>query len=217
MKINAMIDHTLLKPASTAVQIEQLCQQAVEYQFASVCVNSCWVSLCARLLKDSPVAVCTVIGFPLGAMSTAAKVFEARQALADGADEFDMVINIGQLKDGNLDYVVSEISQITAAVKGHIVKVIIETYLLTDAEKVTACQCAVSGGAAFVKTCSGFSGGQAEVSDIALMKKTVGTAALVKASGGIHDYQKAVSMIQAGASRIGTSASLAIIQTAPQD
>ena len=216
MKMNEMIDHTLLKPAATQEQIEKLCQQAAAYRFASVCVNSCWVGLCARLLKGTGVRVCTVIGFPLGAMSTAAKAAEARQAMQDGADEFDMVINIGRLKMGDIEYVTSDIAAVVQSVAGHVVKVIIETCLLTDPEKVAACQCAVKAGARFVKTSTGFSTGGADVRDVALMKKTVGEAAQVKASGGIHDYQTALAMVEAGASRIGTSAGIAIIESAPK-
>ncbi|MBR2792395.1 MAG: deoxyribose-phosphate aldolase, partial [Erysipelotrichaceae bacterium] len=157
MKLNKYIDHTLLKPEATRAQIEKLCAEAREYDFASVCVNSCNVALCKSLLKDTDVEVCTVIGFPLGTMSSVSKAYETKEALADGADEFDMVINIGALKDGNMDYVTDDIAAVVKAANGKTVKVIIETCLLTDEEKVSACKCAVAAGATFVKTSTGFS------------------------------------------------------------
>ena len=188
MKLNKYIDHTLLKPEATRSQIGRLCAEAREYDFASVCVNSCNVALCKSLLKGTDVEVCTVIGFPLGAMSTTAKAYETKEALADGADEFDMVINIGALKDGNTDYVTDDIHAVVKAANGKTVKVIIETCLLTDEEKVTACKCAVAAGEA-VK----------------------GTGLLVKAAGGIRTYEDAIKMIEAGASRLGCSAGISIM------
>lgn len=214
-KINKMIDHTLLKPQAICDQIVELCKQAKDNEFASVCVNSCWVKTCHEQLKGSGVKVCTVIGFPLGAASSAAKAAETHQALLDGADEFDMVINIGWLKAGSLNQVEADIASVVQAADGQTVKVIIETAMLTEQEKVTACKCAVAAKAAFVKTCTGFGGGGATVSDVKLMKETVGDKALVKASGGIHDYQQAKALIEAGASRLGTSSGLAIIASAP--
>ncbi|MBR3352824.1 MAG: deoxyribose-phosphate aldolase [Erysipelotrichaceae bacterium] len=215
MKLNKYIDHTLLKPEATRAQIEKLCAEAREYDFASVCVNSCNVALCKSLLKDTDVEVCTVIGFPLGAMSSVSKAYETKEALADGADEFDMVINIGALKDGNMDYVTDDIAAVVKAANGKTVKVIIETCLLTDEEKVSACKCAVAAGATFVKTSTGFSKAGANEHDVRLMAKTVkGTGLLVKAAGGIRSYEDAIKMIEAGASRLGCSAGIAIMEGA---
>jgi deoxyribose-phosphate aldolase len=209
------IDHTLLKSDATSAGVEKLCQEAVKYNFCSVCVNSSRVSLAAGLLKGSRVKVCSVIGFPLGAMSSEAKRFEAEKALSDGASEIDMVLNIGALKDGNTEYTENDIRMVRQACgKGVILKVIIETCLLTDDEKRTACRIAVRAGADFVKTSTGFSGGGATVEDVRLMKEEAGGKALVKASGGIRSYEDAVKMIEAGASRLGTSAGIAIIQGA---
>ena len=215
MKLNKYIDHTLLKPEATRAQIEKLCAEAREYDFASVCVNSCNVALCKSLLKDTDVEVCTVIGFPLGTMSSVSKAYETKEALADGADEFDMVINIGALKDGNMDYVTDDIAAVVKAANGKTVKVIIETCLLTDEEKVSACKCAVAAGATFVKTSTGFSKAGANEHDVRLMAKTVkGTGLLVKAAGGIRSYEDAIKMIEAGASRLGCSAGIAIMEGA---
>ena len=208
--IRTYIDHTLLKPDATPEQIHRLCTEADENGFASVCVNPAYVPLAAELLKDSAVNVCTVIGFPLGMNATAIKAAEALKAVQDGADELDMVIQIGQLKSGNLAYVEDDIRAVVEAGGGKLVKVIIETALLTDEEKVTACQLAQRAGADFVKTCTGFSGGAASVHDIALMRKTVGPDMGVKASGGVRDYASAVALIEAGATRIGTSSGVAI-------
>lgn len=208
--IRTYIDHTLLKPDSTPEQIRRLCTEADENGFASVCVNPAYVPLAAELLKDSAVNVCTVIGFPLGMNATAIKAAEALKAVQDGADELDMVIQVGQLKSGNLAYVEDDIRAVVEAGGGRLVKVIIETALLTDEEKVTACQLAQRAGADFVKTCTGFSGGAASVHDIALMRKTVGPDMGVKASGGVRDYASAVALIEAGATRIGTSSGVAI-------
>jgi deoxyribose-phosphate aldolase len=213
MKLNKYIDHTLLKPEATRAQIEKLCAEAREYDFASVCVNGCNVALCKSLLKDTDVEVCTVIGFPLGAMSSVSKAYETKEALADGADEFDMVINIGALKDGNMDYVTDDIAAVVKAANGKTVKVIIETCLLTDEEKVSACKCAVAAGATFVKTSTGFSKAGANEHDVRLMDEAVkGTGLLVKAAGGIRSYEDAMKMIEAGASRLGCSAGIAIME-----
>ena len=208
--IRTYIDHTLLKPDATPEQIRRLCTEADENGFASVCVNPAYVPLAAELLQNSAVNVCTVIGFPLGMNATAIKAAEALKAVQDGADELDMVIQIGQLKSGNLAYVEDDIRAVVEAGGGKLVKVIIETALLTDEEKVTACQLAQRAGADFVKTCTGFSGGAASVHDIALMRRTVGPDMGVKASGGVRDYASAVALIEAGATRIGTSSGVAI-------
>jgi len=208
-----MIDHTLLKPDATRDQIETLCQEALTYQFASVCVNPHWVPLAAQLLKGSPVKVCTVIGFPLGATSTAAKAFEAADAIAHGAAEVDMVINIGALKSGDLDAVQQDIAAVVEAARGKaLVKVILETGLLTRDEKITACRLAKAAGADFVKTSTGFGHGGATVEDVALMRQIVGPEMGVKASGGVRDAATARAMIEAGANRIGASAGVSIVR-----
>ena len=212
MSIAKYIDHTLLAADATESSIEKLCEEAKEYHFASVCVNSTWVKKAAELLKGSGVHVCTVVGFPLGAMSSTAKAEETRIAVSDGADEIDMVINIGYLKSGMTDEVLSDIKAVRAACEGKILKVIIETCLLTDDEKRTACSLAEKAGADFVKTSTGFSKGGATVHDVALMKEAVGGRLLVKASGGVRDYATAKAMIEAGASRIGASAGIAIVR-----
>lgn len=218
MKKNALakyIDHTLLKPDATEAQIEKLCTEAREYGFASVCVNSCYASLAARLLAGSDVAVCCVIGFPLGASTTAAKAFEAADAAQNGATEIDMVINVGAAKDGRWDDVEADIAGVAAAIEGKaLLKVIIETCLLTDGEKIEACRAAVRAGADFVKTSTGFSKAGANAADVALMRKTVGPAIGVKAAGGIRTCADAMAMIEAGASRIGASAGIAILAEA---
>ncbi|GAA4706133.1 deoxyribose-phosphate aldolase [Brevibacillus fulvus] len=211
MDLNKYIDHTLLKPEATKAMIEQLCKEAKEYQFASVCVNPAWVKLCAQLLADSQVKVCTVIGFPLGATTTAAKAAETRDAIANGADEIDMVLNVGALKSGERDVVEQDIAAVVAAADGRLVKVILETGLLTDEEKVLACQLSVKAGAHFVKTSTGFGPGGATVEDIALMRKTVGPTIGVKASGGVRNREAALAMVEAGATRIGASAGIAIV------
>ena len=205
MKESKYIDHTLLKPDSTKAQILQLCAEAREHDFASVCVNPCWIETCAEALKGSGVMVCTVIGFPLGAMSTAAKVFEAEDAVERGADEVDMVLNIGRLKNHDDAYVADEIRQIKQAVGAHTLKVIIETCLLSDEEKVRACADIEEGGADFVKTSTGFSSAGATVADVQLLKKTVGDRLKIKAAGGVRDRADFEAMIAAGADRIGTS------------
>ena len=209
--ISKMIDHTLLKASATQADIKRICSEAKQYGFASVCVNSCYAKLVTSQLKGTGVKTCCVVGFPLGAMSTAAKAQEARCAVEDGAAEIDMVINVGALKEGNDFYVEEDISAVVEAAKPAIVKVIIETCLLTDEEKVKACELSESAGAAFVKTSTGFSTGGANVHDVALMKKTVGNRLQVKASGGIHTPQQAQELIAAGADRIGASNGIALL------
>ena len=219
-QIARMIDHTALKPDTVKSEIEALCKEARVYGFASVCVNPCWVKLCAELLKESEVKVCTVIGFPLGAASPETKAFETRQAIADGAGEVDMVINIGALKDRDTGTVEHDIRAVTDAADGKaLVKVIIETSLLTDEEKRLACELAVKAGADFVKTSTGFSGGGATVRDIKLMREAVGPDIGVKASGGVRDKESALAMVEAGATRIGASAGVSIVKglTADED
>lgn len=207
-----MIDHTLLKPEATEDQVRKLCQEAAQYHFASVCVNPGYVALCAQLLKGSGVMVCTVVGFPLGATDSLTKADETRHAIANGADEIDMVINIGALKSRNLKKVEEDIRAVVQAASGKTVKVILETSLLNDEEKVIGCQLSEKAGAHFVKTATGFGPGGATEADIALMRRTVRPDMEVKASGSIRDQQTAVKMIQAGATRIGASASIAIVK-----
>lgn len=210
--ITGIIDHTLLKADAMEEQITVLAQEAKEYSFASVCVNPTWVKKAAELLKDAPeVKVCTVIGFPLGATTSAVKAFETTNAIENGADEVDMVINIGALKDKNYDLVQSDIQAVVDAAKGKaLVKVIIETALLTDEEKAKVSELAVKAGADFVKTSTGFSTGGATVEDVALMRKTVGPDVGVKASGGVRGLEDAKAMIEAGATRIGASSGVSI-------
>lgn len=211
-KIAQMIDHTALKADTLESQIVTLCEEAREYHFASVCVNPTWVKKAAELLQGSEVKVCTVIGFPLGANTPEVKAFETTQAIKDGADEVDMVINIAALKDGNNELVEADIKAVVDAAKGKaLTKVIIESCLLTDEEKVRACELAVKAGADFVKTSTGFSTGGATKEDIALMRKTVGPNIGVKASGGVRNAEDAETMINAGATRIGASAGIAIV------
>lgn len=212
--IASLIDHTLLKPDATADQIAQLCYEARKYKFASVCVNPTHVALCAELLQGTEVKVCTVIGFPLGASSPEVKAFEAQTAIKDGATEIDMVLNIGALKAGDLTLAARDIHEVVRV--GHnagaIVKVIIETSLLNDEEKVTACLLAKEAGADFVKTSTGFSGGGATVDDVNLMRRVVGPDMGVKASGGVRDFEDAQNMVKAGATRLGASAGVKIVQ-----
>lgn len=213
MNINKLIDHTALKPNTNKESILKLIAEAKTYDFASVCVNPCWVALAHQELKDTDVKVCTVIGFPLGANTTEVKVFETKDAIEKGAQEIDMVINIAMLKDKEYDYVENEIHQIVEAAKDKaIVKVIIETCLLTDEEKIKACELSQKAGADFVKTSTGFSTGGATVHDIALMRKTVGAEMGVKASGGVHTYEEALAMVEAGATRIGASAGVKLLK-----
>lgn len=208
-----LIDHTLLKPEATKEEIIKLCEEAKTYHFASVCVNPSWVKTCYEILKDTDVKVCTVVGFPLGATTTEVKRFEAEQALENGAGEIDMVINVGRLKSGDYDYVFNDINQVALACKKRLAvcKVIIETSLLTDREKVIACVLSKKAQADYVKTSTGFSKGGATAADVALMRYVVGTAMGVKASGGVRSYEDAISMIKSGADRIGASASVKII------
>ncbi len=206
-----MFDHTLLKADATRAQVEKICDEALEYRFASVCVNSYYTKFVAEKLAGSGVKTCTVVGFPLGQMSTKAKAAETEIAVADGAEEIDMVINVGALKEGSYDIVSEDIKAVKAACKGALLKVIIETCLLTEEEKVKACELSKAAGADFVKTSTGFSTGGATAEDVALMRKTVGEALGVKASGGIRNKETAESMVAAGANRLGTSATIAIL------
>ncbi len=214
MRLAAMIDHTLLKPDATPDQIAQLCFEARKHGFASVCVNPAWVKLCAQLLEGTPVKVCTVIGFPLGATAPEVKAFECQNAIEHGATEIDMVINIGALKARDLELVAKDIRGVVAAAhaRGIIVKVIIEAVLLADEEKTIACLLSKEAGADFVKTSTGFASGGATVHDVALMRRVVGPEMGVKAAGGVRTYADAESMIKAGATRIGASAGVKIIQ-----
>jgi deoxyribose-phosphate aldolase len=210
--IASIIDHTDLKPDTKEEDIKKLCGEADLNKFASVCINPCYVKTARECLKDSKVKVCTVIGFPLGANTTEVKSFEAKCAVKDGADEVDMVINIGRLKSKDYEYVKNDIKAVVDAVHGKaLVKVIIEACLLNDEEKVKACEAAKAANADFVKTSTGFSKWGAKANDVALMRKTVGDKMGVKAAGGIHTYEDAASMVEAGANRIGASASLRII------
>ncbi|MEA3376983.1 MAG: deoxyribose-phosphate aldolase [Chloroflexota bacterium] len=212
-----LIDHTLLKPEATPVEIERLCDEALQHQFASVCVNPAYVPLAAAKLAGAKVAVCSVIGFPLGATTTTAKVCEAEQALEDGATELDMVLFIGALKAGTRDRVEEDIAAVAATCHegGGLLKVIIEAALLSDEEKVLACELAQDAGADFVKTSTGFAASGARVEDVRLMRETVAPEIGVKAAGGIHSYQEALAMIEAGANRIGASAGVRIVEEAP--
>lgn len=212
--VAAVIDHTLLAPDTTAAEIEQLCREAAHFGFAAVAIQPAWVALATSLLHDTPVKVCAAIGFPHGASTTSVKRFEAAEALRLGADELDMVMNIGALKSGERGRVQADMAGVAelAHAAGAILKVILETSLLSDAEKVLACEIALTAGADFVKTSTGFSSGGATVEDVALMRKTVGNRAGVKASGGIRSAQQAAALLRAGADRIGTSASVVILQ-----
>lgn len=212
MEINEYIDHTLLAATATSAEIIKICEEAKEYKFHSVCVNSSWVPLVKKQLEGSTVQVCSVIGFPLGAMSKEAKVFEAKTAVEQGADEIDMVINVGLLKECKYDLVEQEIASIKKAIGNKILKVIIETCYLDNDQKVKACELAVAAKADFVKTSTGFGKGGATVEDVALMLKTVGSNASVKASGGVRDYATASKYIEMGVKRLGTSSGIAIIK-----
>jgi deoxyribose-phosphate aldolase len=211
-QLAAFIDHTLLKPDATAAQIEKLCAEAREHKFFSVCVNSSRVAEARHFLEGSDVKVASVVGFPLGAMSTDAKRFETEAAIDDGALEIDVVLNVGRLKDGEDKYVLRELCDVVEAADEHTVKVILETCLLTDEQKIRACRMAVESGAHFVKTSTGFSTGGATVADVKLMRATVGPDFGVKASGSIRDTKAALAMIEAGATRLGTSAGVAIVK-----
>jgi deoxyribose-phosphate aldolase len=214
--IASLIDHTLLKPEATSAQIRQLCEEALKFGFATVCVNPCYVALAAELVRGSTVKVCSVAGFPLGATTSDSKIFEAQDAIAHGVREIDMVMNVGALKSGDDGAVVADICCVVEAChRGNaICKVILENVLLTDAEKVRACKLAKDGGADYVKTSTGFGAGGATVDDVALMRATVGPQMGVKAAGGIRSYEDAMKMIAAGATRIGSSASVKIMQQA---
>ena len=214
--LNKYFDHTLLKAEARPADIEKLCAEAREYDFFSVCVNSCYVAKAAELLKGSDVKIAAVVGFPLGACTTATKAFETKEACKAGASEIDMVLNVGMLKAGEDSYVEEDIREVVDAAGkyGAIAKVILETCLLTDEEVVKACNLSKSAGARFVKTSTGFSTGGATVHHVALMKETVGDSMEVKASGGIRDYETARAMIDAGADRIGASATVAIMKAA---
>jgi deoxyribose-phosphate aldolase len=214
-----MIDHTLLRPDATTAEVERLCAEGREFGFASICVNSTHVTLCAERIKGSGVKVCSTIGFPLGAASTAAKVFEAEQAIRDGAGEIDVVMNIGLLKSGNDEAVEEDIRQVAAAARRRAIvcKVILETGLLSGEEKLRACAAAERAGAHFVKTSTGFGHGGATIEDVRLMREAVGQRMGVKASGGIRTREDALAMIAAGANRIGASASIVIVTAAPDN
>ena len=205
------IDHTLLKPDATFPAFDKLCDEAIQYKFKSICVNSSRVAYVAKKVEGSGVAVCSVVGFPLGAMDSRAKAFEAKLAIENGAGEIDMVINVGALKSGDLDAVREDINAVRQATTGSVLKVIIETCLLTDDEKVLVCEIAKDAGADFVKTSTGFSTGGATVEDVALVRKAVSPDMGVKASGGVRDYTTALAMIAAGATRLGTSSGVAIV------
>lgn len=212
MKINKFIDHTLLAADADEKRIEKLLGEAKEHDFASVCVNTCWTKKCAEALKDCDVNVCVVVGFPLGAMDTRSKAFEAKTAIEDGADEVDMVINIGWLKSRRYSDVENDIREVKKACGDKHLKVIIECCLLTEEEKIMACELSEKAGADFVKTSTGFSKGGATVEDVALMRRVVGNRLGVKAAGGIRDAETACAMIKAGANRLGCSAGIKIIE-----
>ena len=212
MNYNKMIDHTVLKADTTKETVKRIFDEAIEDGFASVCINPCHVSYAADYLKDSDVKVCTVIGFPLGATTTATKAFEAKEAIANGADEIDMVMNIGALKDQNTDYVFHDIKAVVEAAQGKIVKVILETCLLTEDEIVKACQICQEAGADFVKTSTGFSTRGATIEDVKIMKATVGDSMKVKAAGGVRTYDDMVKIVEAGADRIVTSAGCSLVE-----
>jgi deoxyribose-phosphate aldolase len=217
--IAAMIDHTLLKPDATRHDIEELCREAAQFEFATVCVNPAWVSLAAQRLAGTAVGVCSVVGFPLGATTADVKAYEARRAIFDGAREIDMVINVGALKSGDLRVVERDIEAVTAPCRecGVLSKVIIEAALLTDDEKVTACTLAKAAGADYVKTSTGFGPGGATAADVALMRRVVGSEMGVKAAGGVRDLESLKAMVAAGATRVGASAGVKIVQQARGD
>ena len=211
MQLNQFIDHTLLKPTATPKDIENLCKEAIAHQFIAVCIPPSYLKNAKSVLKDSNVKLATVIGFPLGAMTTEAKVFEAKDALANGADEIDMVINIGMLKGGEANYVENEIAEIKKAIGSKILKVIIETCYLTNAEKEAACKAALNANADFVKTSTGFGTAGATFEDVKLMKKIAGDKMQIKASGGIKDRETAIKYIELGVSRLGTSSGIKLV------
>ena len=212
MEFGKYFDHTILSPDATADDVDRICAEAKEYNFASVCVNSTFTSQVAHNLTGTGISTCVVVGFPLGASDSDSKAYETKKAVENGADEIDMVINIGALKGGEYDKVLEDINKVRSACEGKVLKVIIETCLLTDLEKVKACELAVEAKADFVKTSTGFSKGGAIAADVALMKRVVDGKALVKASGGIRDYAVAMDMINAGADRLGTSRTVDIVK-----
>ena len=212
MELNKYIDHTILKATASSADVQKLCEEAIEHEFYSVCVNGCYVVDAKHLLQGTDVKVAAVVGFPLGAMTTAAKVFEAKEAVENGANEVDMVINVAKLKDGEFDYVENEIRQIKEAIGDNILKVIIETCYLTDEEKVKACELSLAAKADFVKTSTGFGTDGATYEDVKLMKSVVGDNAKVKASGGVRDKETAQKYINLGAERLGTSSGIDIVK-----
>lgn len=215
MELNAYIDHTLLKPTATPTDIKTLCTEAMQYRFHAVCINSCYVRLAREIVAESKVQVAAVVGFPLGAMSQAAKVYEAQQCIQDGASEIDMVLNVGLLKARCFDTVATEIHAVKQAIGGHLLKVILETCYLSDDEKRQACELAVSADADFVKTSTGFGPTGATFTDVQLMKQVVGSRAQVKASGGIKQFADAAQFIKLGATRLGTSAGVQLVMAQP--
>lgn len=212
MGLNKYIDHTILKATASSADVQKLCEEAIEHEFYSVCVNGCYVADAKHLLQGTDVKVAAVVGFPLGAMTTAAKVFEAREAIENGASEIDMVINVAKLKDGEFDYVENEIRLIKEIIGDNVLKVIIETCYLTDEEKVKACELSLVAKADFVKTSTGFGTGGANYEDVKLMKSVVGDNAKVKASGGVRDKETAQKYVDLGAERLGTSSGIEIVK-----
>ena len=212
MELNKYIDHTILKATASSSDVQKLCEEAIEHEFYSVCVNGCYVADAKQLLQGTDVKVAAVVGFPLGAMTTAAKVFEAKEAVENGASEIDMVINVAKLKDGEFEYVENEIRQIKEAIGDNVLKVIIETCYLTDEEKVKACELSLVAKADFVKTSTGFGTGGATYEDVKLMKSVVGDNAKVKASGGVRDKETAQKYVNLGAERLGTSSGIEIVK-----
>ena len=212
MGLNKYIDHTILKATASSTDVQKLCEEAIEHEFYSVCVNGCYVADAKHLLQGTDVKVAAVVGFPLGAMTTAAKVFEAKEAVENGAGEIDMVINIAKLKDGEFEFVENEIRQIKEAIGDSVLKVIIETCYLTDEEKVKACELSLAAKADFVKTSTGFGTGGATYEDVKLMKSVVGDNAKVKASGGVRDKETAQKYVDLGAERLGTSSGIEIVK-----
>lgn len=212
MGLNKYIDHTILKATASSTDVQKLCEEAIEHEFYSVCVNGCYVADAKHLLQGTDVKVAAVVGFPLGAMTTAAKVFEAKEAIENGAGEIDMVINIAKLKDGEFEFVENEIRQIKEAIGDNVLKVIIETCYLTDEEKVKACELSLAAKADFVKTSTGFGTGGATYEDVKLMKSVVGDNAKVKASGGVRDKETAQKYVDLGAERLGTSSGIEIVK-----
>ena len=212
MGLNKYIDHTILKATASGTDVQKLCEEAIEHEFYSVCVNGCYVADAKHILQGSDVKIAAVVGFPLGAMTTAAKVFEAKEAVENGASEIDMVINVAKLKDGEFEYVENEIRQIKEAIGDNVLKVIIETCYLTDEEKVKACELSLAAKADFVKTSTGFGTDGATYEDVKLMKSVVGDNAKVKASGGVRDKETAQKYINLGAERLGTSSGIDIVK-----